>query len=170
METTKTDTGVARVHEDGIPPPLGAPADATEAQSQIASLPEVLPGEAVAALKAHPTMAQKVVAAIERGLEAKAMFYSKGQKEWIAEIDHKTQLAAAKLYIENVEGLPIQRVHTITEDRSADPKALLLKSPAARRAYRKMLDDADREAAELEAVQKPGGQKQVGPASEPPAG
>lgn len=167
MNDVKTDINLARAQEDEIPPcPAGAAA--TENAAQLAAMPAVLPGEVVKALKAHPTMAAKVIAAIERGLDAQSWFYSKGEKKWINEVDHKTQLAAAKLYIENVEGLPIQRVHTINEVREADPRAILRKSPAVRRAYRKMLDEAEAEAGHD--VQQSGSPKQVTAPSGPTAG
>lgn len=116
-------------------------------------------------ITAIPDIRQLIVATAVRCLGAERMMGGgkKGEVERCA--DGATQMKAVAFLAAYSDGLPIQTTMNLNVDGNRDMpiEEMLAKSPALVAAMEKQL-------ARAKAVQKPGGQKQVGPASGAPAG
>lgn len=140
----------ARAYVDG---PAVAGAGENAAQLQLPPGRAVSITEASACLMtaftSDPEVIPLTVQAVKYGLKANQMFYDRHEKEWKAEPDARTRLAAAQFVFNNIVGLPLQRIEAKSVNvQATGPDAmrqLLKTSPAMREAVRRMLADAERE-------------------------
>lgn len=120
-------------------------------------------------LNASRLLRPVLIGSAVRCLGSERTMYDRDTKAVVKVADGTTIMKAVIFLAAYADGLPVQQTVNVNFDANKEMpvKEMLVKSPALRRAFRKQLEEAEEEAGDT--VQKPGGQKQVGPPSEPPA-
>jgi len=105
--------------------------------SQLTNQPRWLEGEL-----ARPAMQQKIISALEGGLEAVRHVWDGKKQQAQAEPDHATRIKAVQICLEYNLGRPVERNQVLIAHKKADDtEELIQRSPALRKRLKELVKD-----------------------------
>jgi len=91
---------------------------------------------------AKPSMQQKIVTALEGGLEAVRFVWDGKKQQARAEPDYATRTKSAQICLEYILGRPVERQQVlIAHQKADDPETLIQRSPALRKRLKELVKD-----------------------------
>jgi len=89
-----------------------------------------------------PLMQEKIMRALEGGLEAVRFVWDGKKQQAHEEPDHATRIKSVQLCLEYILGRPIERQQVmIAHRKAADPQKLVEQSPALRKRLKELVKD-----------------------------